>query len=436
VSERTKLLDVRRGEWPFVATMFGYFFLVITTFWILKPLKKALFITHYDASGIDFGIAQLTAPQGELVAKILNMVLAFFAALVFTRLSQSLRRQQLSYVFTALALGAFALYAMLVRDPGAGTVWSFYLFGDLYNTLMVATFFAFLNDSVLPDESKRLYGPIIFGGVVGGVVGSSLVAGWISKVSVPQWLMICFGLGLATALTAAIGGRLVARKALPEKAPSAESARDPSVFDGARLVARSGYLFAIVAVVGLYEIASTLLDFMFTATTAHYLSGPAIGAHFSRVFSMTNWASMFIQLFLTGTIMRRLGVGTALCVQPAAMSLASLAFLLSPTLWIGSLLSSADNALAYSLNQSAKEALYTPIPRDEKYAAKAFIDMFAQRFAKALAVVVSLVVTSVFTDFGAVRWLAIAVVLLGATWLQAARYAGREFDARSDKQRP
>ena len=433
MAESSKLVNVRRGEWPFVATMFGYFFLVITTFWILKPLKKSLFITHYDASGIDFGFAQLSAAQGELVAKVLNMVIAFVAALVFTQLSRSLRRQQLSYVFTALSLVAFAVYAMLVKDAGAATVWTFYLFGDLYNTLMVATFFAFLNDSVLPDETKRLYGPVIFGGVVGGVVGSSLVAGWISKVSVTQWLLVCIGLGLLTGLTAAIAGRIVAGRAIPEKDAAPEPQHKASVFEGARLVMHSPYLAAIVAVVGLYEIASTLLDFMFTATTAHYLSGSAIGAHFARVFSLTNWASMFVQLFLTGAIMSRLGLASALSVQPAAMSLASVAFLLSPTLWIGSLLSSADNAFAYSLNQSAKEALYTPTTRDEKYAAKAFIDMFVQRFAKAVAVVVSLVVTSVFTDFSAVRWLAIAVVLLGAVWLRSARYAGREFEARSTR---
>ena len=39
---------VRRDEWPLALLMFAYFFLVITTFWILKPIKKALFIEYYD----------------------------------------------------------------------------------------------------------------------------------------------------------------------------------------------------------------------------------------------------------------------------------------------------------------------------------------------------------------------------------------------------
>ena len=44
-------MDIRREELPLALLMFGYFFLVITTFWILKPLKKGLFIEFYDEQG-------------------------------------------------------------------------------------------------------------------------------------------------------------------------------------------------------------------------------------------------------------------------------------------------------------------------------------------------------------------------------------------------
>ena len=55
--------NVRREELPLALLMFLYFFLVITSFWILKPLKKGLFIQFYDASGfsllgVDFSAAQ------------------------------------------------------------------------------------------------------------------------------------------------------------------------------------------------------------------------------------------------------------------------------------------------------------------------------------------------------------------------------------------
>ncbi len=37
-------MAIKRQELPLALLMFAYFFLVITTFWILKPIKKTAFI--------------------------------------------------------------------------------------------------------------------------------------------------------------------------------------------------------------------------------------------------------------------------------------------------------------------------------------------------------------------------------------------------------
>ncbi|MDH3919026.1 MAG: hypothetical protein OEU25_12715, partial [Rhodospirillales bacterium] len=79
------------------------------------------------------------------------------------------------------------------------------------------------------------------------------------------------------------------------------------------------------------------------------------------------------------------------------------------------------------INQSAKESLYVPTTKDEKYKAKAFIDMFVQRFAKAIAVVVSLGITTVFVEFASIRWLSAVIIPLIVLWIFAAVYAGRRF---------
>jgi AAA family ATP:ADP antiporter len=161
---------IHKGEWPFVVLMFLYWFAVITTFWILKPIKKALFIDFYNVGGHTFELFGwvLSGPQAEMIAKIGNMVVVFFAAVVFTWLARSLRRQQLTYVFAAFCFVLLLMYRALLPNPSEVTVWTFYIFGDLYNSLMVVTFFAFLNDSVSPLDARRLYGPIILGGVTGG----------------------------------------------------------------------------------------------------------------------------------------------------------------------------------------------------------------------------------------------------------------------------
>ena len=422
--------NIRRQELPLALLMFTYFFLVITSFWILKPVKKALFIEYYDKSGLELFAWHLSGPQAELIAKILNMGVAFVAVVVFTMLASRQPRQKLTIVFTAFFLVSYLAYALVIGDPGDLTVWSFYLFGDLFSTLMVATFFAFMNDSVTPDAAKRLYGLVGLGGVTGGVFGASIVRVFISELSRVHWLWICFALGVVIVIVAYGAGRLVARDPPPErespKPPPQGASRNPAV-EGASLVFRSGYLLSIVAIVGLYEIVSTVMDFQFTSSVAHYFDGPAIGKHFSTIFTITNIVALLVQLFLTSFVMTRFSVGVALLVLPVAALSASGAFMVLPALWIGSLLNTADNGFSYSINQSAKETLYTPTTRDEKYKAKAFIDMFVQRFAKALAVLVSLGITLVFSDFESIRWLSAFTIPLVVVWIFAVRYAGRRF---------
>lgn len=452
------IMDVKRKELPLALMMFLYFFLVISCFWILKPLKKALFIEYYDQTGVDVlswtgrFSWHLLGSQAELLAKVLNMIIAFLAVTVFTILAGQFRRQQLTLIFTALFMAMFVLYGRLISSPQDGTVWTFYLFGDLFSTLMVATFFAFLNDSVTPSAAKRLYGLVGLGGVVGGFFGSTFVRVWVERISASQWMWICFGIVLVIAVVSVIAGKIVSRgsTSVPDPEPSDRSASEagahgkavPSpraaapkrvnpAIEGARLVFRSPYLLSIVAIVGFYEIASTIMDFQFTATIEHYLTGDDIGRQFSTMYAITNTVSMLVQFFLTSFIMTRFGVTTALIVLPAAITMGASAFMIAPILWIGSFLTTADNGFAYSINQSAKEVLYVPTTRDEKYKAKAFIDMFVQRFAKALAVGVSLVITTVFDEFDVIRYLSIATLLIMVVWIIAARHAGKTFSKRS-----
>lgn len=425
-----QVLDIRREEWPLALPMCAYFFLVITTFWVLKPIKKGLFIAFYERDGFQLLSWQMSGSQAELLAKVLNMGVALVAVAVFTLLSRTLQRQQLTFVFSAFFAVAYVLYSLLLDAPSSFVVWSFYLFGDLYSTLMVATFFVFLNDSVNSATAKRIYGLIGVGGVAGGAFGSTVVRSKIRDLATSEWMWVCLGLGALIALCAFLAGRQVSAGSTQKEASEPVVADGNPALEGGRLVLRSPYLLSIVAIVGLYEMVSTIMDFQFTSTVVHYLDGAEIGVQFSTVFALTNWVALFVQLFLTSFVMTRFGVGVALLFLPLAALLGSGAFMVAPILWFGSMLNTADNGFSYSINQSAKEVLYVPTTRDEKYKAKAFIDMFVQRFAKALAVGLSLLITTYFAGFESLRWLSLLTVALLALWILAVRYVGRVFAER------
>ena len=118
-----------------------------------------------------------------------------------------------------------------------------------------------------------------------------------------------------------------------------------------------------------------------------------------------------MQLVLTPRIHRSLGVGFALRIMPLGLVGGCIALLLTGSLLPGALLIAVagmklgEGALRYSLDQGTRELLFVPVPEESRARVKAFIDVFVQRLARALAAVLLLTVT-----FG---WIS----PLGATWL-------------------
>jgi AAA family ATP:ADP antiporter len=270
---------------------------------------------------------------------------------------------------------------------------------------MVTTFFAFLNDSVTGNQAKRLYGLVGFGGVVGGAFGSIALAALVSRISTNTWMLVLIGIMLVIMVLAFAASRRIPSgdaHAIHTLKPESDNKKGNAALEGAKLVFRSRYLLAIVAIVGFYEMVSTIMDFQFSASVEHFVAGNKIGEHFSQVFAVTNVGAMVVQLIFTSFVMTRFGVGIALLILPIAAFGGSASFLLFPALWTGSFLNTADNAFSYSINQSAREALYVPTTREEKYKASVY-RYVVQRFAKSLRV--SVCTDDFLRELSTIRWL-------------------------------
>jgi AAA family ATP:ADP antiporter len=436
------IIDIKKDEISFSLIMSAYFFLVITTFWILKPLKKVAFVGFYKEKGFDLFSWHFGAADAELLAKVANMFVAFVAVMVFSRLAKRYVRHQLTTIFSVFFIGCFIFFSFNLENISGLTAWLFYLTGDLFSTLMVATFFVVLNDSVDADQAKRLYGVVGLGGVLGGAFGSITVNTFIDSdyVSNEIWMYIAI---FVTVMIVVLANMASMCKCAPKRTLDEDLALEPGnanksdsnrVLAGAKLVFSSKYLFSVVLIVVLYEIVSTVLDYQFTRTILHYVEKSDLGSAFGTAYAYMNIVAVVVQLFLTSFIMKRFGVKTALMVLPIAILAISSGFIVTPVLALGILMPSTDGGFAYSINQSAKETLYVPTTRDEKYKAKAFIDMFVQRFAKVLAIGVTLTISAVFKDFSTVRWLSIGIIIMIVIWIFVVQFVGREFEYKAGNQ--
>jgi AAA family ATP:ADP antiporter len=116
-------------------------------------------------------------------------------------------------------------------------------------------------------------------------------------------------------------------------------------------------------------------------------------AFFGKIDVFTNALTAIIQIFLTGRLMRTLGVGLTLGLLPIVyvigFSLVTLATApatagLIPALGVIVAFQVGRRAANYALARPARESLFTVVKREEKYKAKNLIDTFIYRAGDAI----------------------------------------------------
>jgi len=207
-----------------------------------------------------------------------------------------------------------------------------------------------------------------------------------------------------------------------------------SVFsEGISAVTQSKYLLCIVAIVGLYEIVSTIVDYQFTAAIAsRFQTRDAMAAFHGKVFFVAQVFSLMIQYAITPYVHRHYSILIGLLFLPLALLIGSTAFLLVPLLSVITLSIGSEAAMTYSINQSSKEILYVPLENHDKVKSKAFIDMFVLRGAKALSAVILLTYTLWLSHHGwTPKFLMVINIGAIAIWLFAIFHVGKSFERKT-----
>ncbi|WP_437808772.1 NTP/NDP exchange transporter [Sorangium sp. So ce1078] len=156
--------------------------------------------------------------------------------------------------------------------------------------------------------------------------------------------------------------------------------------------------------------------------------GAVIGTFKGDFFYWVNTIGVVLQLFLVSRIFKYLGVRFALFILPtiALLGYASLAIL--PALAVVRVAKIAENSTDYSVQNTARQALFLPVGRDAKYSAKAAIDTFVVRAGDVLAAV-GVIVGQVLAL--SVRHFAIVNIALALAWLVVVIGIAREHRRRA-----
>lgn len=388
-----KLVDVRAGEGAALWWSCTYFFCLLAGSSILRPVREAL--------GLSGGAGNLPLLfTGTMV--VMMLVNPGFALLV-ARLPRRRFLPLVYWIAIGCLLAFWGAFSVLSSDGQTALGYVFYVWLSVFNLFAVSVYWAFMADVWSFEQAKRLFGFLGIGGTAGAITGAKLAGELATSLGTYQILLVSV-VFLAGAI--ACVRQLARLHGLSSTAARAIEGREveerTDVLRGIKLVFGQPYLRAIALYTMLYALVGSFLYFQQgNLVEKHVPSRDERTELFARIDLYSQSATLFLQLFFTGRLIRRFGVTFALVSQPLVATLGWIG--LCFTLWRADELAASGitpfglpaelammiavqvalRASNYATAKPARESLYTVVERDVKYKSKSFIDTLVYRFGDA-----------------------------------------------------
>lgn len=446
----SRILNIKKEEQPLAVLSAVYFFCILCGYFFLRPVR--------DAMGVARGMDELRwLFVGTAVVSLL-CVLAFGGIVARTNRRRFI---PIGYLFVIGCLIVFS--GMLIADGAAGggligtdtetpvaryVGYTFFVWLSTANLFVTSVFWAFMVDIFDVGQGKRMFAFIGIGGTLGALVGgwaTNVISGMTDSVYLPAGLMLIgaafFGLAIVVMLSldrlvfgsqrsqlTADGAAIEGHQRAGDRDVAGEGGIGGTFWEGAQAVVRSPYLLGIGAYIMLMAISNTLIYF----TQALVISNNTdtfseLVAGFALFDALAQVATLFVQIFVTTHVIKRIGVGWTLVILPV-VTMTGFAILSAWTVFgVMAVFQAVQRATRYAVSRPARETLFSVVSPSEKYKAKPFVDVFLYRGGDVAGVGVD----GMFAALGlTLAWVAAAAVPVAGVWAVLCLALGRAQQAK------
>jgi len=417
-----RAIEVRPAEVSALGWSWLYIFALLSSYYIMRPIR--------DQMGVAGGVNNLQwLFLGTLAAMLLLNVPFWYLVKTLPRA----RFIPITYRFFAANVLLFAL--ALYWADAQQIIWvgrAFFIWISVFNLFVVSVFWALIVDIFGSKDGKRLFGFIAAGATIGAIVGSGLTASLARHVPT-TFLRI----GAAALLEIAVFSvsRLSRQSARLEARPAAEAGENPvggNVLAGLTHPFKSAYLLNVSGFLLLFAITSTFLYFQQAGiVSSSFHDRGSQTAFFASVDLAVNVLTLLVQLFLTGKIVRLLGVGPTLAFLPALTIIGFGVLAAVPTLASLVTFQVLRRSSDYAIARPTREVLYTVVPREDRYKAKSFIDTVVYRAGDQVGAWCFTLLS--WVGAGATG-IAVTAGVLSVLWLANGLWLGRRQDAMASRE--
>ena len=364
----SRLVTIEPGEMRASLMACLYFFFLLASYFIIRSIR--------DAIGVQAGVTRL--PDLFLYTFVATLLLNPVFSTIVSKLPV---RRFIPIVYRVFGVSLFGFATVLKWMPAADIGWMvpvFWVWAAVFSLFVPSVFWGFMSDTFTSEQSKRLYGFIGVGGTLGALAGSGITWLLAKHVGIPVLLIISavmLELGVQTVRMFPPSFRTETRER-----EGAKAAIGGHGFAGFTHVLRSPYLLMICLYMLLYTIGTTVLYMQQAEMVKAAFDTPEARTQFlAKIDFWVQVLTILAQIFITGRVIKWLGVGVTLAVLPvmSIIGFTSLGLWNSITLFVvfSTLRRAGNNAFA----SPGREVLYTVVLPEDKYKAKNLIDTFVYR---------------------------------------------------------
>jgi ATP:ADP antiporter, AAA family len=365
-------MDAPRESTPAVITHAMWASAVVSAQFIAgKAARDAIFLAHHDVTALPLMIAATAA---------VSIALVMANARILRRVPPA---RLIPWLCAASGGGLLVSWGVLLMSPPlAGPL--VYLVVSGVGPMLGSGFWLIASERFDPRTAKQRFGQIAGAGTLGGLAGGLLAERVAAIASIDLMLPVLAAFGFLAAWQMRTLAAAQVRPSPARVQPDAELAAEAPQ-SGFRVIRKAPYLRDLAALVLLGTVAAALLDYVFKArAVTTFGRGDLLPRFFAIYYAAISVVTFVLQSGLSRAVLERLGLAATTASPSIALVAGGIGSLLAPGFESVIVARGGEAVVRGSLFRSAYEVLYTPIPVQEKRAAKSAIDVGFDRLGDAI----------------------------------------------------
>jgi AAA family ATP:ADP antiporter len=349
---------------------FGYFFMLLAGYYVLRPLR--------DQMGIAGGVKTLPWMFTATFVTLLVMQ-PIYGALV----KKLPRRWFIPIIYQFFVVNLALFWLLLSLNVSTAVVARvFFVWVSVFNFFVVAVFWSLMADLFTSEQGKRLFGFIGAGGTAGGLLGPLITIGFSVPLGPTNLLLVAI---VFLELVVFCVYRL--ERCVAIRLGQQRDARriGGNIFSGFVALFRSRYLLGMAVWVSLLSFGGTILYLEQANIVAASVHGAAAQTRlFAGIDLAVGLLTVATQVLATGQLLKRFGTGASAGALPAVYIIGFTVLALAPGLVVVFIFQVAQRWMNFAIANPARQVFFTVVGRDEKYKAKNMIDVVVLRGSDAM----------------------------------------------------